>query len=279
MNSYEKGFTADGGPPQVAQQPPNPYSNGDGVKIPNDGVKTDTQIPYAQEQKQLNNSQHTQNYLPMKFAQAVDAPYTVLPQTRGLAVLQEHDHIIVQQKVEKAEVILNLETSNKYMVLGPQGQPLLRCGEDSSVISRYVLGASRPMNIEIVDNFQQTVMRIVRPFKLWKKNVVVGDGQGGNLGIIRKKFSVTCKKFFVENAAGQTLYTLEGKAVLPWKFKILDTSGQEVGQVLKKWGGLAKEIFTDADTFTCFFPPHCDTTTRALLVATTLFIDLSFFEK
>jgi len=281
MNSYEKGFNSGGAPPQVAQQPylsePQSSAYDNNYKM---FPQQNSQIPYVQEQQQ-NKSSNPQNYLPMQFAQTgvPEAPYSALPQARGLAVLQEFDHVVIQQKVEKLEVILNIETANKYAVLGPQGQLLLRCGEDSSALSKYFLGPSRPMNIEIIDNSQQTVMCIKRPFKVWKKNVKVGDGQGGNLGVIRKKFSVTCKKFFLENAAGQTVYTLEGNPILPRKFKILDNSGREVGQVLKKWGGLAKEIFTDADTFTCFFPPDSDTTTRALLIATTLFIDLTYFEK
>lgn len=197
----------------------------------------------------------------------------------GIGILQQFEHVTVKQHVEMAEVFLGFETSNKYSVLGPQGQLLFRCGEKSSIVTRYLLGPSRPMTIDIVDNNMQAVMSINRPFKLWKKNIKVGNGQGGLLGVIRKKFSITRKKFILENASGQVLYTLEGNPILPRKFKILDNSGREVGQVLKRWGGLAKELFTDADTFTCFFPPASDNITRALLVATTLFIDLTHFEK
>jgi len=246
---YEKGTTY--APPAQATQQPYVYSQ---------DVNSEKGIP----QSPYNTISSQQSY---------SSP------TSGIASLQQFDHVTIKQQVEQLEMWTGFETANKYAVLGPQGQLLLKCGEKSSAVTRYLLGANRPMDIEILDSNEQTVMRINRPFKLWKKNIAVQDGQGGTMGIIRKKFSVTNKKFIVENTAGQQLYTLEGGPIFPRKFKIMDTNEKEVGQILKRWGGIAKELFTDADTFTCFFPQEADTTTRALLVAATLFIDLTHFES
>jgi len=198
----------------------------------------------------------------------------------GITTLQQYDHVTVKQQKEMSEAFTGFETANRYSVLGPHGELLLKCGEKSSVVMRTLLRANRPLNIDILDATQQTVMKISKPFKLWKESIAVSDGQGGNLGVIRKAFSVSSKKFLIENACGQVVCILDGGPFFTRKFKILNAAGQEeVGQILKRWGGLTQEIFTDTDTFTCFFPLEADATTRALLVAATLFIDLTHFEN
>ena len=53
----------------------------------------------------------------------------------------------------------------------------------------------------------------------------------------------------------------------------------EVGKVSKKWGGAAKEIFTDADTFGITFSNHLDTKTKAILLGTAILIDFAFYER
>ena len=50
--------------------------------------------------------------------------------------------------------------------------------------------------------------------------------------------------------------------------------------VRKRWSGLLKESFTDADHFTvAFVDPALDEDDRALLLAAGLFVDLQYFER
>ena len=57
-----------------------------------------------------------------------------------------------------------------------------------------------------------------------------------------------------------------------------DTAGQEVGQVVKIWSGLATEAFTDADNFELRFPADADAPTKARLLGATFLINQLFFE-
>jgi hypothetical protein len=55
---------------------------------------------------------------------------------------------------------------------------------------------------------------------------------------------------------------------------------QEVASIQKKWSGLLKEAFTDADNFKVEFKSEkLRELDRYLLVAGALFVDLVYFEK
>ena len=54
---------------------------------------------------------------------------------------------------------------------------------------------------------------------------------------------------------------------------------QEVGLIQKKWSGLLKELFTDADNFWVDFEAVADPQLRALLFSATVLIDIVHFEN
>ena len=56
-------------------------------------------------------------------------------------------------------------------------------------------------------------------------------------------------------------------------------AGQEVGQVVKTWAGLATEVFTDADKFELRFPANADAQTKTRLLGATFLLNQLFFEE
>ena len=65
----------------------------------------------------------------------------------------------------------------------------------------------------------------------------------------------------------------------PWRFPIL-RDDLEVGSVEKKWTGLFTEFFTDKDTFVMTIDdPKLTNEDRFLCLASSLLIDLNYFEK
>lgn len=58
-----------------------------------------------------------------------------------------------------------------------------------------------------------------------------------------------------------------------WVFwQIVDLNGTEIGQISKKWSGLAREWFTDADFFGINFPMDLDVKLKATLVGACMLI-------
>lgn len=58
-----------------------------------------------------------------------------------------------------------------------------------------------------------------------------------------------------------------------------DVEGKEKGKIVKLWGGLVKELITEADTFTLEFPSDADAEMKATLVGATLMINQLYFEN
>jgi len=61
-------------------------------------------------------------------------------------------------------------------------------------------------------------------------------------------------------------------------FYIKDSEGHKVGRIYKKWGGLVKEMYTDADTFVIEIDPGISVRDKATLVGLTFLIDFMHFE-
>ena len=66
-----------------------------------------------------------------------------------------------------------------------------------------------------------------------------------------------------------------------WNFQLLGAGGEELGRVTKKWAGLGKELFTNADTYVISIAPAASGRREIaqLLLAAGLAIDTVFKEK
>ena len=63
-----------------------------------------------------------------------------------------------------------------------------------------------------------------------------------------------------------------------WTFTINEDS-REVAVITKRWSGLGKEMFSDADRFQLQFPQVKDPVHRQILLGALFLIDLKHFEK
>ena len=78
--------------------------------------------------------------------------------------------------------------------------------------------------------------------------------------------------------AGQVVLEMRSGLFRIWTFPLF-RAGQEVARIEKKWGGVLREAFTDADTFLTTFTPAVRGVERALILAAAVFVDLQYFEK
>ena len=88
------------------------------------------------------------------------------------------------------------------------------------------------------------------------------------IGAVQRKWSLLHRVFMVENAAGQEVMELRSPLLHPWTFT-LAFQGAEAGVIRKQWGGLLRELFTDADVFGVEFQPHVPVEVRKLLLVAT----------
>lgn len=108
--------------------------------------------------------------------------------------------------------------------------------------------------------------------------VKVTDASGNQLGVLRSKFFSIGGGFFVLGAGGETVGEVKGNLV-GWNFQFL-SGGRKVGTIAKKWAGLGKELFTNADTYVVAIEdPKATASLTALILASGIAIDTVFKEQ
>ena len=187
--------------------------------------------------------------------------------------------LAVGQQKEWGEILSGFEGRNTYVVSDHRGNELFYAVEETgSVVARIFLKAYRPFSIYVVDAGGETLLRIERPFRFYFHTAKIFDGSGKLVGSLERRFSVLQRIYSILSPNGKPLFELLGSVFHPWTFKILE-DGRERGMIQKKWTGLLKEGFTDADNFGITFPSDWSVELKTLALGTVLLIDFFHFEN
>ena len=192
--------------------------------------------------------------------------------------LTNYSELMIRQKVERLEAITGFETANRYTVMTEQGDPLLHAQEESSTISRIFLKGHRPLILHVTDLDGNELLTASRSFYWFFSHLHVSDGSGRNVGSLQRRFSFPSRKLTIEGSGGRPVAEIRGPLLRPKTFMIYRQE-REVARVTKQWSGLAKEMFTDADTFRLELNnQEMDEDFALLMLASAFAIDLDFFE-
>jgi len=187
--------------------------------------------------------------------------------------------LVVSQQKEWGEILTGFETRNKYVVSDQSGEKLYLAVEDpGSTMVRLFLKSLRPFTITVMSEDGQAALRINRPFRFYFHRVEVVDSQGKSLGAIERQFSILRRIYHVFDPRGRKIFQLFGPILHPWTFQIRKND-LEIGKITKKWSGLLKESFTDADNFGVMFPAEWDVGLKALFLGAVFLIDFVHFEN
>jgi uncharacterized protein YxjI len=192
--------------------------------------------------------------------------------------LARQNRLAVKQKKEWGEILSGIETKNAYTVLDAQGRPLYTAAEESSFLARFFLKALRPFTLHVVNAGQGPVLRLNRPFTFYFHRIEVVNGAGERVGSVERRFAWFRRIYSVRDRHGTEIYDLFGPILHPWTFEIR-RAGQGVGKITKKWSGLGKEMFTDADHFGIEFPPSADGEHKMILLGAVFLVDFVHFEN
>ena len=187
--------------------------------------------------------------------------------------------LVISQKKEWGEILTDFETKNRYVVLDPSGRELyMAVEEDGSMFLRFFLKALRPFEINIRRFDNQPVINVKRPFRFYFHELDVYGQGGALLGTIKRRFSLLRRIYSVFDPNGRQILQLFGPILHPWTFDIRDEI-REYGKITKKWSGLLKEGFTDADNFGVTFPGNWSIEKKAVLLGAVFLIDFVHFEN
>lgn len=192
----------------------------------------------------------------------------------------------VRQRKRWLEILTSFDARNVYVVYDEAGNPVFNVEEQGrgfgQFLKRVFLGAYRPFTSHVEDlaSGGRQILSLRRPFRFIFHRLEVRDTNDTYIGAIQRRWTWVRRKYEVEGPDGHVLCTLFGPIFRPWTFEIrLPGSDVEMGVVQKKWSGLLKEAFTEADNFWVELDRIEDPQLKTLLFCATVLIDTVHFER
>jgi len=176
---------------------------------------------------------------------------------------------------QKAKI---LELNNQYSVFDQHGRQIAAVNQvgqsGAKKAARLLTNLDQFMThkLQAVDAHGTPLLTITRPAKLIKSTVIVGDGQGREIGKIVQENAIGKINFSLV-ANGQLLGSIRAQNWRAWNFQIVDHQGVEVAKITKTWEGLAKTMFTTADNYVVQFAQRMPEPLNTLIVASALSVD------
>lgn len=197
------------------------------------------------------------------------------------SIVAGRDRVLIHQTKEWGEILLGFESKNRFELKAEDGQRLGYAAEEAKGIGQWflrnLLGSCRKATVHVYDDKGQKVGRGEKPFRWFFHRMEVFDGDQ-KVGAVQRKWAWFQRIFAIENRAGQEVMELKSPFFHPWTFT-LAFQGTKAGVIRKKWGGLLKEWFTDADVFGLEVEPHIPVEVRKLLLVATFLVDFTCFEN
>lgn len=197
-------------------------------------------------------------------------------------ILETVNALVVKQKKEMAE-LFGFESRNKYVIETEQGQFVAYAVEDGeglgATLGRQLLGHWRTFVLKFLGQQGELLLEAYHPFRFYFQRIELKGADGRYVGALEKRFSILNKKFEITDSSGRVLLTMTSPFWKIWTFPFL-RDGQQVAIINKKWGGVIKETFLDADNFRVVFEsPSLSIDEKLLIMAAGVFVDLLYFEK
>ena len=192
------------------------------------------------------------------------------------------DVLTVRQRKKWAEILLSFEMKNQYDVF-QGGAAVLRVAEQGEGVGaffrRVVLGPMRPFEAHVVDAQTGAVLlKLRRPWRWVFHRLEVFSGDDQPLGAVEKRWSWVRRIYSILGPNGQQVGDIFGPFLRPWTFEVRNPGGV-IGSIQKKWSGLGKEMFTDADNFGVDLQMISDPMLKVLVFAATVLVDIVHFER
>ena len=196
-------------------------------------------------------------------------------------MLAAADRLCVKQQVERLEAWTGIETANAYAVKSELGNVVFHVVEESGSVGdffvRNYLKSARPFTMRVETPHGETALVLRRPFRWYFSEVEVLDVLGRRIGSVRRQFAWVNSLYRVTGRQPTETYEILGPIFRPWTFKIR-RHDRECGLISKHWSGMAKEVFTDADTFGIEFPKGISAELKAVFLGAVFLIDFAHFE-
>ena len=203
--------------------------------------------------------------------------------------LDKADKLFINQYFTMYRILPACGTANKYCIKSAAGTKYLEAVEESEFRDRILCGPYRPFELKIFDG-ETEIIRYSRSmesgscfFLLKMQKMEVTDAKGTLIGCVEQEPTYLVPKFLLKDAAGETVLMIKGpKFTISWgrnvDFNVLTPKEEQIGKIVKLWGGFTREAFTDVDNFKLEFPVTLPIDTKKILIGACFLIDYMYFE-
>jgi uncharacterized protein YxjI len=187
------------------------------------------------------------------------------------------DTLVVEQKTKVFEL------RNQYRIFDQTGAQIgaVEQQRQSALAFLARLGTdwdlALPATLNVLEADGRPALIAKKPW--FRMTVELTRGDGSQVGAIRKRIRMGKARFTLMAPAGQGLGEVRAQNWRAKDFEVTDQNGQKIAQVTKKWRGLAREMFTDADTYVVEVQPHAIEPLRTLAIGACLAIDVVLKQK
>jgi uncharacterized protein YxjI len=183
------------------------------------------------------------------------------------------DKIVVSQKAKLVEL------TNQYVIRDAEGAKLGYVEQEGQSKARKVLRFVTDVDqflthrLSIYDAHDNKVLQLTRPAKVFKSRLDVEDAEGRRVGQIVQKNVFGKIHFDLLDANEGLLGAIRAENWRAWDFAIVDATGEEVARIDKKFVGVLKAVFTDADNYVVDIKPSVQGDLRLLTLAAATAVD------
>ena len=141
---------------------------------------------------------------------------------------------------------------NSYQIFNAKGNEIGMVSQKVSTsekLFRMLISKSFvPFSLEVRDSNDQLQATISKGWSFGMPEVKITDSKNQSVGYISKKLSLGRSNFKILDSRRSQIAGITGSWT-SWDFTIKDTGEIELGKISKKWGGLARELFTTQDKY------------------------------
>lgn len=197
--------------------------------------------------------------------------------------LRTEPRIFVKQNRNLLDSLFNVELANKYDVFAEDKSLLARIievkGGFLQAFKRFMLRSHRGLKIDVINSSNEIELTFKRNFFWFFSDLEVFVGSK-KVGSVHRRFSILYKSYELRDSYGRSFAKIKSPIWHIWTFRVQGIDGTNLGSIQKKWAGVLKEFFTDADSFLLEFDKgFVDVWMRTILFAAAISIDFDFFEK
>ncbi len=194
------------------------------------------------------------------------------PQWAGTGHLFTEPVLVVQQQGGM------LVTSSNYEIEGHDGTRLgsvRQVGQSGAqqalrALTKYDKHMSH--RFEVLDADGNVMLQLHRPAKMMKSKILVSDGAGNEIGKVVQENAFRKIRFDLQ-VGDQSIGQIKGTSWSDWDFEIFDSSGKEIGKVVKTFQGLSKAMLRGSDAYVVAMHEPLHDPLRQMVIASGVCID------